>query len=389
MTTKSFNVPWLYSGLKVMWMLYIGDMGLGTKIESIGDARVRPVVHVTESFGGGVAAAIRDYCRNYPFAEHHLVYAPRTDAPIEASDISEFASVTRLVSGHLRRIADLRRFLRNHPDAVVHAHSSFAGAYVRAAIAKSPRRPIVYTPHCYGFERRDTGIVQRSAFWALEWMFAFNTTAFAACSQREEELSNWPLTSAKTVHVPNVVSSDIPVRDVHIPSGRIMRVVGAGRLGPQKDPMFFRDCVVALRDAGYDVEATWIGGGEPDMELMLATAGIATTGWLTRSGVLDNFKVADVYIHSAKWEGFPIAVLEASTMGVPIVARDISAFTGVDIPLLINSPDDLVRAWPELQSASVRHAMVRSVASALEHCNDVEQAKALRGLYDSRVPVTT
>ncbi|MET3370103.1 UNVERIFIED_CONTAM: glycosyltransferase involved in cell wall biosynthesis [Jeotgalibacillus campisalis] len=370
-------------------MLYISAMGLGTSTKSVDGARVRPVVHVTESFGGGVAAAIRDYCRNYPAAEHHLVYAPRMDAPIQASDISEFASVTRLPHGHFRRITELRRLLRGHPEAVIHAHSSFAGVYVRAAVAKSQQRPIVYTPHCYGFERRDTGVAQRSVFWALEWLFAFNTTAFAACSQREEELSNWPLTSAKAVHVPNVVSSDIPVSDLHVPSGRIMRVVGAGRLGPQKDPVFFRDCVVALKNAGYEIEATWIGGGDTDTELMLASAGVATTGWLTRQSVLENFKAADVYIHSARWEGFPIAVLEASTMGVPIVARDISAFSGVDIPLLINSPADLVEAWPGLQSASVRRDMVRSATLALEHCNDAEQARALRDLYDSRVPVSS
>lgn len=370
-------------------MLYIRAMGLGSSIKSVEGASVRPVVHVTESFGGGVAAAIRDYCRNYPAAEHHLVYAPRTDAPIEASDISEFASVTRLPEGHLRRITVLRRLLKGHPEAVIHAHSSFAGVYVRAAVAKSHQRPIVYTPHCYGFERRDTGIAQRSVFWVLEWLFAFNTTAFAACSQREEELSNWPLTSARAVHVPNVVSGDIPVTDMHIPSGRIMRVVGAGRLGPQKDPAFFRDCVVALRNAGYEIEATWIGGGDADTELMLASAGVVTTGWLTRQGVLENFKAADVYIHSARWEGFPIAVLEASTMGVPIVARDISAFSGVDIPLLIGSPIDLVEAWPDLQSASVRRDMVRSATLALEHCNDGEQARALQDLYGSRLPVTS
>lgn len=339
------------------------------------------VIHVTESFGGGVAAAIRDYCRNSPDAEHHLVFAPRDDAPVDPSDMGEFASVTELRAGHFRRIGDLRRYVRKHPNAVVHAHSSFAGAYVRAAILKSDRRPIIYTPHCYGFERRDSGAPTRSLFWLLEWIFSFNTSAFAACSKREEKLSNWPMAPARSVHVPNVASCDVGSASRPIDLDRVRNVVGAGRLGPQKDPLFFRDCIRALRDAGYEIEATWIGGGDPDTELMLTEAGISITGWLSRREVLERFKGADVYFHSAKWEGFPIAVLEASLMGIPIVARDIAAFTGIEMPLLINSAEDLVGSWCDLQSAEVRRDMVKSASEALADCNDVAQAEALRNLY--------
>nr|WP_286138790.1 glycosyltransferase [Arthrobacter sp. OV608] len=339
------------------------------------------MIHVTESFGGGVAAAIRDYCRNFPSAEHHLVFAPRSDAPVDPADMGSFASVTELRPGHFRRIRDLRRYMRRHPNAVIHAHSSFAGAYVRASIVKTDHRPIIYTPHCYGFERRDSGRSTRSLFWLLEWLFSFNTTVFAACSKREEQLSNWPMAPARSVHVPNVASSDVVSVQRPIELGRVRHVVGAGRLGPQKDPSFFRDCILALRDAGYEVDATWIGGGDLDTELMLAEAGIAITGWLPRPDVLERLKAADVYIHSARWEGFPIAVLEASLMGVPIVARDIAAFAGIEMPLLVDSPEELVDSWPDLESADVRLEMVKSTAAALANCNDLAQAEALRGLY--------
>lgn len=339
------------------------------------------VIHVTESFGGGVAAAIRDYCRNSPDAEHHLVFAPRDDAPVDPIDMGRFASVTELRAGHFRRMSDLRRYVRKHPNAVIHAHSSFAGAYVRAAIMKSERRPIIYTPHCYGFERRDIGASTRSLFWLLERVFSFNTSAFAACSKREQALSDWPLAPARSVHVPNVASSDVVSPSRLIEIGRVRNVVGAGRLGPQKDPVFFRDCIRALRDAGYEIEATWIGGGDPDTELMLTKAGISITGWLSRPDVLERLKAADVYIHSAKWEGFPIAVLEASLMGIPIVARDIAAFTEIEMPLLINTPEELAESWPDLESAEVRRGMVKSASEALADCNDAAQAEALRNIY--------
>src|SRR5690606_2304399 len=38
-----------------------------------------------------------------------------------------------------------------------------------------------------------------------------------------------------------------------------------------------------------------------------------------------------LYLHTAAYEGFPLAVLEAAAFGLPIVVRDISAFDEVDL----------------------------------------------------------
>lgn len=342
----------------------------------------RTIVHVAESYGGGVAAAIRDYCRNYPLADHHLIYAPRSDAPVDRTHMSDFSTVIELAPGHLRRISALRHHLSRHPESIIHAHSSFAGFYARAAIRKSASRPIIYTPHCYGFERRDVAIWKRVCYWGIEWLLAFNTSAFAACSKREEELSRWPLVSAKRLLVGNVPALDIGTGAAPALSDGATRVVGAGRLGPQKDPEFFRDCIVELRNSGFTVDPLWIGGGDQEVERMLHDGGIPTTGWLPRQSVLERLRDADIYIHSALWEGFPIAVLEASIVGVPIIARDIPAFAGVDMPLLIKSPAELTHLWPRLESLSVRREMVLAAAGALEEYNDQTQAIALASLYE-------
>jgi glycosyltransferase involved in cell wall biosynthesis len=345
--------------------------------------RNRTIVHVTESYGGGVAAAIKDYCRNFPAAEHHLVYAPREDAPVESSQLNGFSSIVELGPGHLNRVIALRRFLGQHPEAIVHAHSSFGGFYARTAIRKSARRAIVYTAHCYGFERKDVANWKRAGYWAIEWLLAFNTTTFASCSMHEHDLSRWPFSSAKRVFVTNVPAQDLAVGLQKQIAARPLRVVGAGRLSPQKDPHFFRDCIVQLRNAGYTVDPLWIGGGDSDVEKMLLDSGIRTTGWLPRDAVLAQLRGADFYLHSARWEGFPIAVLEASIVGVPIIARDICAFAGVDLPCRIGSASELPVVWPKLESAAVRQQMVRDVAESLEGYNDKEQAEALMLAYGS------
>lgn len=317
--------------------------------------RAQRVIHVTESYGGGVATAIGDYRMNYPDATHHLIYAPRSDAPVSPEDITDFETITELPSGHIRRVLALRRQLKSCGDVVVHAHSSFAGAYVRTAIRKTRQRPIVYTPHCYGFERRDVSIIKRAVFWILEWILAFNTSVFAGCSVREVNLSKWPHARARKVLVPNAAAKiSNGISPVAVRSEALV-VVGAGRLGPQKDPAYFRDWVLALQSEGCVVDARWIGGGDPQAEKLLKDSQISVTGWLPRTEVLEQMKKADVYIHSASWEGFPLAVLESSALGVATLVRDIPAFANLppEIKTDFNQPSHFVDRMSDPASAQL------------------------------------
>lgn len=328
-----------------------------------------------------MASAIRDYCRNYPEANHHLIYAARADAPIDGTLMGEFAKVIEMGPGHFSRITRIRKHIQQYPEATIHAHSSFGGVYARLAVRKSTRRPIIYTPHCYGFERLDVSGLHRGAFWVAEWLLAFNTTTFAACSKREQILSKWPLVSNRAVLLNNVPASDIQPPITPSRSSNKLKVVGAGRLSAQKDPGYFLDCIEFLRGNGYSVDPLWIGGGNPEMEAMLHEADIPTTGWLSRDETLKCMSEMDVYIHTAQWEGFPIAVLEAALAGVAIVVRNIPAFTGVDMPLRIDAPDELLGFWSQLYDLEFRDGVNEAVRLALSNCNDQQQSETLDRVY--------
>lgn len=339
------------------------------------------VVHVAESFGGGVAAAIRDYVRNLPDVEHHLLYCPRDDAPLSPSDLEGFASVTALPAGIRRRLAAIRRQVdRVGPDAV-HAHSSFGGAYARLALRSTSARPIVYTPHCYAFERSDLGRVSRAAYRLIERMLSFNTAVYAGCSAREVRLSRWRGSPATAELLPNVPPRDLPARRAPRVVDGPLRVVAAGRFGPQKDPAFFAATVQELRSQGREVDAVWIGGGDGAYGDLLDEAGVRITGWLGREDALKELAEADVYVHVARWEGFPIALLESSALGVPTVVRDIPAFEDVDVPIRIARPEDLSGLWERLVDQSFRSDLTRRLDDALSGYTDVSQQAALRRIY--------
>ncbi len=348
-------------------------------------ARAPMIVHVAESFASGTASAIGDFVRNYPDAEHHVVYAFREEALVDSRELDCFASATAMPSGAVARIRFLRRHLRQCVDSfdgqvIVHAHSSRAGGYVRAAVRKSKRLPVVYTPHCYSFERTDVGRPMRLAFHGMEWLLSFNTTAYAACSPREAELSRWTTSSPRVVSVPNVTPPGLPAREPT--SGeRPLRIVGNGRLGPQKDPQFFADAFRAAAAKHPGIEALWVGGGDARLEEVLHASGVQTTGWLSRREALKAMASGDLYLHTAVWEGFPISIMEAVGMGLPVVSRRQPYLHGFDMPAVIDQPGELACVMTQLTREGEFATLRRKTAAALAGNTDVDQRAALRDLY--------
>ena len=340
------------------------------------------VIHVTESFASGVAAAIHDYVRNFPTAHHHLVYSTRSEAAVSPAELVGFQTTTELPGGHLSRIRFLRKFAGTVAGSVVvHAHSSKAGAYVRLAQFKSAV-PIVYTPHCYAFERLDVPWYLRQAFRVVEWLLSFNTSCYATCSEREAELSRWSLSRPTTVVVPNVPPAERPKpRTAQPPNGTRLRIAGNGRLGPQKDPVYFAEAIASAARVNPDIEAVWIGGGDDRLADYLRERGVHVTGWLPRSAAMDVLCSCDVYLHSALWEGFPISILEASEAGLPVVARKRPYLRGFDMPIVMEHPQELTDVLSGLDNSLARKAANRRTREALVGNSDALQRAALNELY--------
>lgn len=328
------------------------------------------VVHVVEAFGGGVAAAVRDYVRALPECEHHLVCRLRPEAQtLEPEWVEEFASIHRIDGGHMGATKFVRATINALQPDVVHAHSSYAGVWARAALVGNSNIRCVYTPHAWAFDREDKSAAQRRTYRAVERSLSRRTDVLAGCSRAEnQEIRSWGA-KLKAVYVPNVA----PDVQVQVSRAQITDwsaayaplVVGSGRLTMQKDPEWFAEVITALRSAGQSVRALWVGGGDDDMQARLEAQSIQVTGWVEPSAVLEHLARADLYLHTARWEGFPITVLEAAQLGRPMAVRGIRAFDDIGMPLVIQRPEDLTRHWERLKDSQARETIVAEQNAAL------------------------
>jgi glycosyltransferase involved in cell wall biosynthesis len=310
------------------------------ELEMTESHRLPVVLHVAESFAAGVRTAMLEYIRSTPMIEHIVVGADRGEPLPENPDGYRFIA---MVEGQLARIRQVRELCRTLEPTVVHAHSSFAGLYVRVA---SGRVPVVYTPHCFGFERTDLRHSARGALWVIERVLALRTAEVAACSPREAQLAR--RMGMNVTSVPNVgrfEGLDLE-HSTRGSAGRVPKVSFVGRISAQKDPKFAAETVREFRELHVgQVDFEWIGDGPQEACAGLERAGIRVTGWLSGEQVTAELSGSSVYVHTAAWEGFPMAVLEASQLGLPIVARD--------IPALDQMPRDYLGGDPKTVAAII------------------------------------
>jgi glycosyltransferase involved in cell wall biosynthesis len=338
---------------------------------------------VVEALGSGIATALEDYVRSTP-DHHHTVLAYRRRSAQTGDQLERLVlRLLPLPEGRLAQIRAVRHWVRQLRPDLVHAHSTYAGVYVRA-FARPPTGSLVYTPHAYPFERRDVPVVVRGLYWVVEATLSLGGGCVAAVGPREAELAVRLPGGQPVVNLPNVVR-DLRPRPQGEPEqaesrGRV-RLAMLGRISPQKGPEFFGRAVRLSRDLGLPLEWTWVGGGRPEDERALREAGALVTGWLPRQAALDHLATADVYVHTAAWEGFPVSVLEAAALDLPIVARRIPALEALEGTALCDSPEELVAAARSLVERPAREALRTWSRRLVERHQPAAQREALEQAY--------
>jgi len=111
-----------------------------------------------------------------------------------------------------------------------------------------------------------------------------------------------------------------------------------------------------------------VGDGDPEREAMLRAVGVEVTGWLPQEQVRSRLATATAYVQTSRWEGLPLAVLQAMAVGLPCLVLDAvgnrDAVEHNRTGLIANDTDDLEMYLTMLLASAPMRARLGASARA-------------------------
>lgn len=296
-----------------------------------------------------------------------------------------------------RALREIEARLRDARPDLVHTHSSKAGIVGRIAADRAGIGAILHTIHGWGWSER-TPSPARWVFAAAERAAAMRADRLIAVSRaaRDEGL-RLGIGSPERYAVVHPGIELGPFADLGalraqgravrealgIPGGAI--VVGAvARLAPQKDPLLFVEAAIAA----HDVHLLLVGDGplRPRVEARAREAGVASRVHLAgrQSDPVPYLGAMDLFALTSRYEGFPLALIEARAAGLPIVAADVGGVGEIlpDGPAGWRFPAGDAAAFRRaVKDASRERAAARAAAERLRE--EAMERFSLRAMLDS------
>jgi len=208
-------------------------------------------------------------------------------------------------------------FCRTNRINVIHSHGKGAGTYSRL-LGLVLRLPVVHTLHGYHDGRYHW--LGKKFYAAWESLASLATLRIICVSHSEASLF-----LKKTCIIQNkiiVIRNGTPIVEMLPTPAVSQKIVNVARFDYQKNLLEFINIARCMPTYQFTI----IGDGEDRDCLENYIADFRVTN-VTLHGsslsVLSEIADAAVFLTTARWEGLPLAVLEAMSMGVPVVASNV------------------------------------------------------------------
>lgn len=278
------------------------------------------VVLATEAGGsGGVAAVISGYQKaslQEQWAMEHIV--THCDGSVGCKLATGGRALFRYLSMLLHRQV-----------AVAHVHTASRMSFLRKSIfivlSKAFGIPVIVHLHGAEFDRfyRDeVGAVTRFAIRAV----LRSADKVIVLSDYWRQFMSRVVDADRVVTISNAVALPQPGRDT--PRSRRVAVLFLGRIGDRKGFFDLLEAVARLVRNGHDIELLAAGDGEVARAAAeVSRLGIASRvhllGWLNGPAKEDAMRRADVFCLPSYAEGLPMALLEAMSVGMPVITSPV------------------------------------------------------------------
>ncbi len=278
----------------------------------------------------------------------------------------------------------VRNLILNEKIDLIHCHGTRAVSNVFRA-AKSLNIPLIYSIHGWSFHEDQHPLIKKIRIWGEKYLTSVTTRNIAVSeSSRASGKSYMPSFKASVIQYGiDQKKFDPALRfknirgEINVDSS-VLLILFVARFTKQKQPLsMIRAFAEALRQKPA-LHLLMVGDGDQKKEALELVGQLHIESHVHflpfRNDVPDLLAASDIFVLPSLWEGLPIGLLEAMSMGKPIIATNVDGTKEVikngENGLLIEIEDlisNLSKAIVSLaESESLRNQLSKNVLQTIK-----------------------
>jgi len=226
----------------------------------------------------------------------------------------------------VKKLLGLNKFIKDNDIKIIHSHGKGAGIYSRMLKILNPGLKIVHTLH--GVHIGEYGFLKKSAYIFLERFLTLFTDKFINVSKSENsvclKLKLFKKSKSEVVYngIKALLKDDNAKIKFDLSGKKVVATIS--RFDYAKNMSLAYEIAKNFKD-NPDIVFLWLGDGDDraKFESMAQKDGanIIFTGFTGE--VPAYLSATDIYLSTSRWEGLPYALIEAQSLGIPIVATNV------------------------------------------------------------------
>lgn len=302
---------------------------------------MKKILYICEAIGGGVRKHIVDVLTHSDNSKYSisLIYSKTGVDEVFRDSLNSFGdkgiklhAIDNFVN-HISLIDDIKALYKIvkiinevQPD-IVHCHSSKAGALGRVAAKMCRIKSVIYTPHAYSFQNYTLSKRKRSLYILIEKILGkiTNITINVSEGERQNAFENNIVGENNSIVIYNGIN--YMEKSVDNLSGTI-KIGTTMRMEVQKDPLTFIEIAKIIVNKHPNVEFIFVGDGHLNNEvkecIQKYNLGKRVKLLGFQKNVIDIVGSFDIYLITSLYEGLPYSIIEAISLGKPIVATNVT-----------------------------------------------------------------
>lgn len=282
-------------------------------------------IHVAANFEYGTMNSI----------QHNLEYKKYIESQgIHVHQISFYRGSLLKNLGAIKLCREL--FIKEKYD-LIHAHTETGGIITRLALPKNSKASYIFTPHGMSFYK-GSSLISWILYYPIEKWICNKMDAVLAINKEEYAvLQRWNKNAVKHIHgigigldnIRNVtISKESKRREFEIPRDAKI-IVSIGELNKNKNHAVVIRALSHINDPS--IYYIICGNGQLINYLkelsdrFKISKNVIFAGH--RNDVIEILKMADLFVFPSYHEGLPVSLMEAMTVGLPIVCSNIRGNT--------------------------------------------------------------